>query len=87
MGVQKIIPNLEKFHQFCLTLISVITIHSVHSLDTALLPPTYFLCLIVNIFLNLVNETFSNFKFNVIINPSSIFSNKYGKQVVLINHS
>ena len=36
---------------------------------------------------SLVNETFSDLKFNVFIITGSIFSTKYVKQVVLINHS
>ena len=34
-----------------------------------------------------MNETFSNFEFNVFVITGSIFSNKYVKQVVLIKHS
>ena len=58
---------------------------SKRTLVTALLPPTYFFCLIVNIFFgSLVNETFSDLKFNVFSITGSIFSNKYVKEVVLI---
>ena len=39
------------------------------------------------LFRRLVNETYSNLKFNVFAITGSIFSNKYWKQVVLINHS
>ena len=47
-----------------------------------------FFCLTVNTFFgSLVNETFSNLKFNVFIITGSIFNEKYVKQVVLINSS
>ena len=39
------------------------------------------------LFRRLVNETYSNLKFNVFVITGSLFSNKYWKQVVLINHS
>ena len=50
-------------------------------------PKHIFLGLIINFFVSLVSETLSDFKFNVFIITGSIFSNKYVKQVVLINHS
>ena len=49
-------------------------------------PQNNFLDLSLIFFGSLANETFSNFKFNVFIITGSIFSNKYVKQVVLINH-
>ena len=58
------------------------------ALGTALLPPTYFFGLKINMFfVSLVNETLSNFKFNVFIITRSVFSNKYVKQIILINQS
>ena len=46
------------------------------------------LCLIINIFLgSVVNDTFSNLKLNFFIITGFIFSNKYVKQLVFINHS
>ena len=38
-------------------------------------------------FESLVNDKFSNLKLNVFLITGFIFSNKYVKQVVLINHS
>ena len=58
------------------------------ALGTALLPPTYFFGLKINMFfVRLVNETLSNFKFNVFIITRSVFSNKYVNQIILINQS
>ena len=34
-----------------------------------------------------MNETLSNFKFNVFIITRSVFSNKYVKQIILINQN
>ena len=48
----------------------------------------YLLSLIINIFFgSLVNTTFSTLKVNVFIITGLICSNKYVKQLVLINHS
>ena len=46
------------------------------------------LCLIINFFFgSLVNATFSDLKVNIFVITSFICSNKYVKQLVLINHS
>ena len=46
------------------------------------------LCLIINIFFgSLVNATFSDLKVNIFVVTSFICSDKYVKQLVLINHS
>ena len=47
----------------------------------------YFQHIFKYFFGSLVNETFSNLKFNVFIITGSIFSNRYVKQVVFIKHS
>ena len=46
-----------------------------------------FFCLIIIFFGSLVNATFSDLKVNIFIITSFICSNKYVKQLVLINHS
>ena len=45
------------------------------------------LFLIINFFGSLLNATFSDLKVNIFIITSFICSNKYVKQLVLINHS
>ena len=57
------------------------------TLGAALLAPKNFLLNCWYFFGSLVNDTFSNLKFNIFIITGSIFGNKYMKQVVLINHS
>ena len=44
-------------------------------------------CIINMFFANLVNGKFSNLKLNIFVVTRFICSNKYMKQVVLINHS
>ena len=45
------------------------------------------ICLIINFFGVLVNATFSDLKVNIFFITRFICSNKYVKQLVLINHS
>ena len=56
---------------------------------TKKLLPTYLPILyLLNIFFgSLLNDTFSNLKLNVFIITGFVCSNKYMKQIVLINHS
>ena len=56
-------------------------------LGTTLLPPTCFFFFFLISFGSLVNETLPDLKFNAFIITGFIFSDKYVKQAVLINHS